>query len=266
MISHVHDDHFHLPSLQRLPKTATAVIPYQLDPWMAQTLRRLGFAQVAVERTPEVQAPVLNRGDRLSPTDGVEYVGSGFDWGRRDEAVAATARAQATIIQAALAEEQPPPEDFFERFRAYFTALVRRNRLLRRRTTVPIAFAVEGINERWVVDCTSRQVVRRELSQEAPIEIRVPPTVLFAAIEGEIHWETLYLSNRLRIRVPRDLLDQEWNLWRMAFNFPQGLLRDRLRFLSVRGLRVLRRRYPELTRLALERLRAPSQREPERDI
>ena len=46
MISHVHNDHFHMPSLQRLPKSATAIVPYGLDPWMADALRELKFKEV----------------------------------------------------------------------------------------------------------------------------------------------------------------------------------------------------------------------------
>ena len=46
MVSHVHDDHFHLPTLERLPRSATAIVPYGLNPWIADSFRDLGFAQV----------------------------------------------------------------------------------------------------------------------------------------------------------------------------------------------------------------------------
>ena len=89
--------------------------------------------------------------------------------------------------------------------------------------------------------------------------------MLSAAVQEEIHWETLYLSNRLRIKVPGELLDQEWNFWRMLFNFPHGILHDRLRLLTPRGARIIWRRYPELVSMMRERLVTPSQREPSRE-
>lgn len=72
----------------------------------------------------------------------------------------------------------------------------------------------------------------------------------------------MYLSNRLHITVDKDDLDSEWQFWRMLFNFPEGILRDRLRLFSTRGRRVLRRRYPELLRLVRERIARSSNREP----
>ncbi len=405
LISHVHDDHFHLQTLKRLPKSATPVIPYGLDPWMRDTLREMGFARVLelehgvsyrlpegievknfqrgridslywlrargetvlnlndcpvteswlrewlrshprpdialgafsyaspypvcydvpgwdkericarsaeriakqfadhmgllqpryavpfatqyafllpqqawmnrytptpvqalktlAARQPGVRGVLLNPGDRLSVADGPLSGGRAFNWAQREDEFAFLASSFSRGIAAALDGELAPPADFFERFSAYFERLLRRNRGLRRRINTAIAFVPEPGGERWIVDCrkTSRWVSRGG-NAEAAIEIRLPATLLWAAIDGQLHWETLYLSNRLRVRLSKELLAREWDFWRMLFNFPQGVLRDRLRFLTPRGLRLLFRRYPELLGLLWERLAAPSRRDP----
>ena len=94
------------------------------------------------------------------------------------------------------------------------------------------------------------------------MSIRLPGSLLFAAIDGQLHWETLYLSNRLHVTLDKQELDREWQMWRMLFNFPDGILRDRLTLLSSRGRRILRRRYPEIIRLLRERITQVSNREP----
>ena len=49
LISHAHHDHLHLPSLRRLPRTATVVVP----PGCANLVERLGFAQAVVGSSRE---------------------------------------------------------------------------------------------------------------------------------------------------------------------------------------------------------------------
>ena len=44
LISHAHADHLHLPSLRRLPRSATLVVP----PGCGELVERLGFAQAVV--------------------------------------------------------------------------------------------------------------------------------------------------------------------------------------------------------------------------
>ncbi|HWP59895.1 MAG TPA: MBL fold metallo-hydrolase [Candidatus Acidoferrales bacterium] len=45
-ISHGHEDHLHPPTLQRLPKTAAVVVPFLLEPGLADYIRSFGFARV----------------------------------------------------------------------------------------------------------------------------------------------------------------------------------------------------------------------------
>ena len=407
MISHVHDDHFHLPTLERLPKSATAIVPYGLDAGMAQGLRDCGFAavleiengktltlahgievenyqrgridsaywlrhdrdtllnlndcpvseswlrqwkashpqpdialaafsyaspfplcydvlgrdpeqlletsaarvleqfaitmgalrprfaipfatqyafflaeqrwmnrsipapQAAVEalarRAPEVRAVVLNPGDRLSTPDGSVVRGRLVDWDARGRELDEAIQARAPEIANVVACEDSAPPDLFERFAAYFERMLSRNWLLRRKIGTVIAIVPEPGVERWIIDCRKRRgVVRRAVdrAERAPIEIRLPRTLLAHAVDGSLHWETLYLSNRLHVTVRHEDLGREWQFWRMLFNFREGLLRDRLQWVSRRGRRVLRSRYPELIRLVGDRFRRQSHREP----
>ena len=388
MISHLHEDHFHIPSLERLPKTATTVVPYGLNPWMADTLRELGFARVieiehgqidsvfwlhhgndtilnrndcptseawlrewlcrhphpdvalrafsyaspfpvcydvqgqdrelllsetvsrvldqfastmgalkprfavpsstqygfflpghrwktsaiptpqaALDalstRHPEVGGVLLNPGDRLSVRDGKTADGLSFNWDGRERELDSQIEARASEIEKAAAEEEPPPPNCFERFAAYFEGIVSRNWMLRRKLPARVAFVAEPGDERWVIDCTRlRAFVSRSGVTDAPVEIRLPRTLLFAAVESRIHWETVYASNRLHITINKEDLGSEWQFWRMLFNFPEGVLRDRLRFCSARGRRVLRRRYPEILRLVRARIARQSNRLP----
>ncbi len=409
MLSHVHDDHFHLPTLARLPKTATVLIPYSLDPWMRDTLRALGFARVvelehgrtyrlpqqllvenvqcgridsafwvkwketsllnlndcplsipwlrrwrmrhgspdlalsafsyasaypvcyetagvdakraateSMQRVldqfagvmttlaPRYAVPfatqygflipeqawmnraiptplqalaalqargaacegvLLNPGDQLVVGEGVQRRGPGFDWERRDALVDALVQARANEVQQALRSEGQPPETFAEQARGYFTRLLQQNPLMRRRIGVPIGFVLTDRQERWVIDCTHpADPFTRQNGHAQPIEIHLGSGVLHAAVSGSIHWETLYLSNRFRVKLASaGLLGREWEFWRMLFNFPYGVLRDRLRLLTPRGIRIVRRRYPELAGRLMERLAQPSQREPARE-
>jgi len=405
MISHVHNDHFHIPSLKRLPKTATVMVPYGLDPWMANALREIGFNRVtevehgqtqhlpgdiSVEnyqhgridsaywlqhgnetilnlndcptpdwwlrewlcdhpppdvalsafsyaspfpvcydvrgenreyllsenvarvldqfartmgmlqprfavpfatqygfflpgcrwmtsnipipqaaldtlssRHPNVGSALLNPGDRLSVRDGKTVTGRSFDWNARERELDSEIEMRADEINKVIAEEEQPPPDCFERFRFYFEGIISKNWLLRRRLPNRIAFVTEPEDEWWTLDCTRRRdFASRSKVADVSLQIRLPRALLSAALEGEIHWETLYLSNRLHITVDKDDLDSEWQFWRMLFNFPEGILRDRLRLFSTRGRRVLRRRYPELLRLVRERIARSSNREP----
>ena len=405
MISHVHNDHFHMPSLQRLPKSATAIVPYGLDPWMADALRELKFKQVIeiehgqplslpsgvvvenyqhgridsaywlgygedtvlnlndcpvseswlhewlnhhprpdvalgafsyaspypvcydvrgqdrdgllaenvsevlasfaktmgilkprhavpfatqygfflpgsewmtqhiptphaaieaiTEKFPDVNGTLLNPGDQLSVKMGKMTPGPIFDWSARDNAATSEIKRRQEEIEKVVAKEPLPPNDFFERFAAYFTQIISRNWLLRRKLPTRIAFLAEPNTDWWVINCKARKIssVSAEPS-DASVSIRLPGSLLFAAIDGQLHWETLYLSNRLHVTLDQQELDREWQLWRMLFNFPDGILRDRLTLLSSRGRRVLRRRYPEIIRLLRERITQVSNREP----
>ncbi|MFP6572619.1 MAG: hypothetical protein VB674_08415, partial [Vicinamibacterales bacterium] len=162
-----------------------------------------------------------------------------------------------------VAEEPHPPKDFFDRFAAYFTQIISRNWLLRRKLPTHIAFLAEPNTDWWVIDCKARKVYSRAAGHlGAAVAIRLPESLLFAAIDGHLHWETLYLSNRLHVTLDKQELDREWQFWRMLFNFPDGIFRDRLTLLSSRGRRVLRRRYPEVIRLLRERITQVSNRKP----
>ena len=407
MISHIHDDHFHLPTLQRLPKTATVALPCALDPWMARSVREMGFSKVvelehgvgvplrdnlraenfqfgrldsafwlrsgketllnlndcavptewirrwrrihpapdvtlgafsyasayplcyeipgterkqlasdsvqryleqfaknmtalgtravipiatqygflaeeqwwmndfvptplqalaALERRdPGIQRVLLNPGDQFSTSEGLRRTGPVFDWTRKAELIPRLAAQRGGEIREALAGEPVPAGDWFEEFSAYFTPILRRNSLIRKRIGAPILFVLEPGRQRWVIDF-SRPAgwVRRsrETDPPAPIEIRLPQTLLYAAMRGEVHWENLYASNRLTVKVPRELLAAEWEFWRMLFNFRDGLFQDRIQMLTPRGLRILMRRWRDLVPALLERLHHPSSREP----
>lgn len=413
LISHIHDDHFHLPTLERLPKSATAVIPFSVDPWMGEELRQLGFTRVVElehgrawdagaglrvtnfqfgrldsayllehggrtlfnlndcpvplswlrrwrrrhpapdaalsaysyaspyplcyeipgwdpraaardsaqrvmgqfcrtmetlepryavpfatqyalllpgelwmngliptpeeplrelrRRSPRIRGVLLNPGDRLDLTEGPSLSGPGFDWKRKGDLVARIALEQSARVRETLAAESLPPADWAGKVEGYFQGLLRRNPGLTRRIGVPVALEAAPGGPRWVLDCSPEgggevRLTENRHGSPAPIEIRLPPAILWAAVDGQIHWETLYLSNRLRVKVPQDLMENEWSFWRILFNFRQGMLRDRLRFLTPRGLRVLFRRREEIAGLLLQRLRRSSQREPDRDV
>jgi len=186
-----------------------------------------------------------------------------FDWSARDNAATSEIKRRQEEIEKVVAKEPLPPNDFFERFAAYFTQIISRNWLLRRKLPTRIAFLAEPNTDWWVINCKARKIssVSAEPS-DASVSIRLPGSLLFAAIDGQLHWETLYLSNRLHVTLDQQELDREWQLWRMLFNFPDGILRDRLTLLSSRGRRVLRRRYPEIIRLLRERITQVSNREP----
>lgn len=407
MISHVHDDHFHLPTLKRLPKTAAVVLPYTLDRWMAQTVKGMGFPKVvelehgagarlrdnlwvenfhfgrldsafwlrsgdqtllnlndcavptewlrrwrrvhpapavtlgtfsyasayplcyeipgmnrkemafeSIQRYLEqfaenmsvlgsrtvipiatqygflaedqwwmndfvptplqalaaleqrdrgVQGILLNPGDQFSTTEGLRRTGPLFDWTKKAELIPRLAAQRRGEIRDALEGEPQPPEDWFEEFRAYFDPILRRNPLIRKRIGVPVVFMLEPRGPRWVIDFSrSAAWVRRgeETDPPAPIEIHLPQTLLYAAVRGEIHWENLYGSNRLTVKVRRELLGAEWEFWRTLFNFRDGLFQDRIQMLTPRGLRILMRRRNDLVPMFLERLHRPSSREP----
>ena len=405
MISHIHDDHFHQPTLERLPKTATVIISYGVDHWMGDVIREWGFGRVMeldharrvtlpegievenyqvgridsafwlrhanetilnlndcptsaswcnewlrhhsrpdialgafsyaspfpicydcgeedhaqllaestervvqqfadtmgvlrpryavpfatqfafllpnerwmnspmptpvlalgalADRHPEINGVLLDPGDRLSVRDGKSRGGPPFDWRHREREIDTVAEARRGEIARALAEEPAPPPDFFERFAAYFERIVSRNWLLRRKVGLDVAFVPQPGGERWIVRCRRRRnVVSRSVDARAPIEIQLPGSLLYAAIDGRLHWETLYLSNRLRVTLDRGHLGREWDFWRMLFNFRDGMLRDRLQWFTPRGLRVLRHRYSEILRLLRERLVGRSNREP----
>ena len=405
MISHVHDDHFHMPSLERLPKSATAIVPYGLDPWMADALRELGFKQVIeiehgqtlslpsgvvvenyqhgridsaywlrygedtilnlndcpiseswlrawlchhprpdvalgafsyaspypvcydvrgqdrerliadnisevldsfartmgilkpqyavpfatqygfflpsyewmtnhiptpqaaieamVKQSPDVNGVLLNPSDRLSLKTGKMASGSVFDWSARDREANSEIERRREEIGRVIGEEQNPPEDFFDQFATYFKRIISRNWLLRRKLPNQIAFLAEPNTDWWVIDCKARQVYSSPGEDPGvSVTIRLPESLLFAAIDGRLHWETLYLSNRLHVTLDKQQLDREWQFWRMLFNFPDGIVRDRLTLLSARGRRLLRRRYPEVIRLLRDRITQVSNREP----
>ena len=114
-----------------------------------------------------------------------------------------------------------------------------------------------------MIDCKARKVYSSTNEPpDASVSIRLPGSLLFAAIDGHLNWETLYLSNRLHVTLDKQELDREWQFWRMLFNFPDGIFRDRLTLLSSRGRRVLRRRYPEIIRLLRDRITQVSNRKP----
>jgi len=405
MISHVHNDHFHIPSLQRLPKSATAIVPYGLDPWMADALRELKFKQVIeiehgqtlalpsgvvvenyqhgridsaywlrygedtilnlndcpvseswleewldhhprpdvalgafsyaspypvcydvqgqdregllaenvsevlssfaktmgllkpqyaipfatqygfflpgsewmtqhiptpqtaietiTENFPDVNGVLLNPSDRLSVKTGKMVPGPVFDWNARDREATSEIKRRRGEIERVVTDEPHPPKDLFERFATYFTRIISRNWLLRRKLPTHIAFLAEPNTDWWVIDCKARKVYSSTNEPpDASVSIRLPGSLLFAAIDGHLNWETLYLSNRLHVTLDKQELDREWQFWRMLFNFPDGIFRDRLTLLSSRGRRVLRRRYPEIIRLLRDRITQVSNRKP----
>jgi L-ascorbate metabolism protein UlaG (beta-lactamase superfamily) len=73
LISHAHADHLHLPSLRRLPRSATLVVP----PGCGQLVERLGFAQAVVLepgadfrfRDLVINSVATRHGGRRSPAD-----------------------------------------------------------------------------------------------------------------------------------------------------------------------------------------------------
>lgn len=407
MVSHVHDDHFHLPTLKRLPKTAIVVIPYTLDRWMAQTVKDLGFSKrvelehgigirlhhnlwvenfqfgrldsafwircgqetllnlndcavpnewirhwrrthpppditlgtfsyasayplcyeipgmdrekqarestqryleqfaknmstlrtctaipiatqygflaedqwwmndfvptppqalaALAQQDPSVQGILLNPGDRFCTAEGFQRTGPPFDWTRKATLIQQLAAQRNQEVHEALAGELQPPEDWFEEFTAYFNPILRCNPLIRKRIGTPVAFVLEPSRHRWIIDFSQPFGWTRRGSESdplTPIEIHLPQTLLYAAVRGEIHWENLYGSNRLKIKVRREFLGNEWEFWRMLFNFRQGFLRDRLQMLTPRGLRILWRRRQEILRWVWERLDQSSSREP----
>lgn len=404
-ISHVHDDHFHLPTLERLPKTATVIIPYQIDTWMRDAFQGLGFARVIeldharrtrlpgdiqienhqfgridsafwlrhadetilnlndcptteswarrwlrnhpspdialgafsyaspfpvcyeligeqtdrraeasttrvlgqfaatmgvlwpryavpfatqyafllpgqtwmnesiptplaalaalAERHPEVSGVLLDPGDSLSIRDGKAASGRRFDWTNRQNEIEAAACTRRPEIERVLEDERAAGDGEYEHFVAYFDRLLSRNWMLRRKIGLKVAFVPEPGEERWQIDCSqARNWISRGVDVQPQVEIRLPRALLFAAVNGELHWETLYLSNRLRVRVAASDLGGEWDFWRMLFNFRDGMLSDRLNFLTPRGRRVLRWRYPDLLRLLRDRLVEQSNRQP----
>ena len=218
---------------------------------------------------PAVQGVLLNPGDRFSPAENLQRTGPPFDWTRKEDSIRHLAAQREQEVRDAFAEELRPAEDWFDEFASCFSRILRSNPLLRKRIGLPIAFVLEPDGRRWVVDFSrSSQWVRRE-PEPGPatsIEIHLPETLLAAAVRREIHWENLYGSNRLTVKVPRELLGREWELWRMLFNFREGLLQDRLQFFTPRGVRILWRRRQEMLHLARERLCGQSSREPLRSF
>ena len=219
--------------------------------------------EAMVKQSPDVNGVLLNPSDRLSLKTGKMASGSVFDWSARDREATSEIERRREEIGRVIGEEQNPPEDFFDQFATYFKRIISRNWLLRRKLPNQIAFLAEPNTDWWVIDCKARQVYSSPGEDPGvSVTIRLPESLLFAAIDGRLHWETLYLSNRLHVTLDKQQLDREWQFWRMLFNFPDGIVRDRLTLLSARGRRLLRRRYPEVIRLLRDRITQVSNREP----
>lgn len=406
LISHIHEDHFHLPSVDQLPRSATVVIPFQMDRWMADHLRKMGFARVLetehgipyelgpglrlqnfhvgrmdsafwlgskegtllnlndcgvsetwirhflknhpspdaalgtfsyssayplcyempgldrdrlmrdyrrrylqqfgknmaalkprfaipianqygyllkeqwwmnatipkptqaiaalAEHAPGVRGLLLNPDDRFSLEEGQILPGPGFDWNRREELIPQIAEQRRSEILRAQEEERvPPPGEWFDSFADCLNGILAKNPFLRKRVHASLTFHLEPSGEAWTVDCRRpSHWVTRGKKESSDVEIRIPEALLYAAVQGDLHWENLYGSARIRVQLPPQLLDREWDFWRMLFNFRNGFLKDRMSFLSSRGARILLRRRDEIAEWLWERARHPSRREP----
>jgi UDP-MurNAc hydroxylase len=232
--------------------------------WMnASTPTPLAAIDALRRIAPEVEPVLLNPGDSLWASGKVDQVNP-FDWSTREASLEREAHARAGELAAVRRAEPEAPADLASMMVDYFEGIVGRNVYLRRSLRLRIELRTE--RESIVIDAHRRRGSRAVAGRDetAAVRIYVPRNLVFAAITGALHWETLYLSNRLRITLrTRQCLGPEWAFWRMLFNFSRGWLADRLDFLTPRSVAVFARRRREIARVVARRLVRQSSRVPE---
>lgn len=113
------------------------------------------------------------------------------------------------------ASEPAAPADLFDRFRAYFHALLAADPAIGKRVNIVTWWAVEGpAGGDWVVDFTrARDWVYRGVPSQWNLRLRIPDRLVHLGVTQRANWEDLVLSFRVRLARNPDRYNKEFWTW-----------------------------------------------------
>jgi UDP-MurNAc hydroxylase len=169
--------------------------------------------EALAHRAPEIEGIQMNPADEWTPAGGLRRANPAPDWDRRLELIDELSHVHAAEIAASLAAEKPAPEDLYERFRDYFTAIFTAHPEIPRQVNLVVWWTAVGPAEGdWVIDFTrARDWIYRGVPSTWNLHITIPDRLIAAGLAEEVPWEHLVLSFRARIaRNPDRYLREFW--------------------------------------------------------
>jgi UDP-MurNAc hydroxylase len=164
---------------------------------------------------PEVEGLQMNPGDVWTPEGGHQRLNPAPDWSRREEEIAAMARAKRHEAEKYFNSEAPAPPDLFERFQAYFGGLLAADKSVAERVNIVTQWEVTGDHGgKWVIDFTrDRDWVYAGEVDNWNLRLRVPSQIVAAGVSGDAIWDNLVLSFRFRLARNPDIYMREFWTW-----------------------------------------------------
>ena len=164
---------------------------------------------------PEIEGLQMNPGDQWSQVDGLRRLRPAPDWSRRMDAIEEMSAQHAPQIAEYFASEPAAPADLFDRFRAYFHALLAADPAIGKRVNIVTWWAVEGpAGGDWVVDFTrARDWVYRGVPSQWNLRLRIPDRLVHLGVTQRANWEDLVLSFRVRLARNPDRYNKEFWTW-----------------------------------------------------
>jgi UDP-MurNAc hydroxylase len=189
------------------------------DQLFLNTPHYVNTPQEAVERlraeAPEIEALQMNPGDVWTSGGGLTRLKPPPDWSRRVEHIEQLSRQHAGHIAEIFASEGEPPPDLYERFHAYFTALLDADPAVARRINIVTWWVVDGpCGGDWVIDFTrERDWVYRGIPAEWNLRLKFPARLLVLGLTGQAIWDDLILSFRVQLARNPDRYNKEFWTW-----------------------------------------------------
>ncbi|HVO23180.1 MAG TPA: MBL fold metallo-hydrolase [Candidatus Margulisiibacteriota bacterium] len=189
------------------------------DQLFMNTPHYVSTPQEAIERlrvaAPQIEGVQMNPGDVWTSDGSLTRLHPAPDWSRRLEQIEDLSRQHGAQIAEGFASEGEAPADLYERFHAYFTALLQADPSIAPRVNIVTWWVVDGAHGGdWVIDFTrERDWVYRGVPSCWNLRLKFPARLVYQGVSGDAIWDNLVLSFRLRLARNPDRYNKEFWTW-----------------------------------------------------
>jgi UDP-MurNAc hydroxylase len=181
------------------------------------------------EKRPDVEGVQMNPGDRWTRTGGLQRHAPPPDFANKMREIRALAAEVAPRLDALRAAEKPARPGLGGDVARYFTRIADRHPELPGRIAARVVFVAEGRNGgAWCLDYSDAGLAFAPWRDGEPWNLRLalPASILQRVIDGEICWDEVAISFRVRFAENPERFNQDF--WAMLYNNTPAFLDEYL--------------------------------------
>lgn len=182
-------------------------------------------AALLAERLPEVEALQMNPGDTWSLAEGHKRLKPAPDFAKKMEQVEALAAEIAPKIDALRDAEKPARPELRADVESYFRRITERHPEISGRIAARVVLDAQGDNGgSWCLDFSDAGLAFTDCTESDPwnMWMTIPASMLQQAIDGEVCWDELAISFRMRFKENPMVFNRD--LWVMLYNNEEDFL------------------------------------------